>query len=325
MTSRLSSEPSSEALFPVRVVVSRTGVPAHLLRAWERRYGAVDPHRSKGGQRRYSELEITRIRLLRDAVAAGHSIGLIAALPTEALFDLLHPEETEQDRSRARMGETDPSSNLLLLERRDAMSAVEDRDTAGLRQVLARAALRSPDLSFVEEFLCPLLREIGSAWARGNLGIAEEHLASEVVREVLGDQIQAAQPPNHAPSVLCTTVSGQRHEFGALLAALTAALSGWRPVYPGPDLPIEEIARLAHGKEVRAVALSILRPESVAGIGDMVLALRGKTPSAVHLYLGGHPDAMREGGSVPGATALPSYSAFRKALTTTIDPSSGQP
>ena len=88
-----------ESRYPIRVVIARTGLTADVLRAWERRYGAVRPQRSAGGQRLYSEEDVTRLTLLRRATLAGHSIAEVARLRTEALEALV--DEPRADASRA--------------------------------------------------------------------------------------------------------------------------------------------------------------------------------------------------------------------------------
>jgi DNA-binding transcriptional MerR regulator len=73
----------------MRIVTRRTGLSAHLLRAWERRYEVVKPSRSEGGRRLYSDADIERLRLLYHATLAGRSIGQVAELSTEALTALV--------------------------------------------------------------------------------------------------------------------------------------------------------------------------------------------------------------------------------------------
>ncbi|PKL92294.1 MAG: transcriptional regulator, partial [Gemmatimonadetes bacterium HGW-Gemmatimonadetes-1] len=60
------------------LVAERTGLSRDVLRAWERRYGAVSPARSDGGQRLYSDEDIERFRLLAAATQHGRTISLVA-------------------------------------------------------------------------------------------------------------------------------------------------------------------------------------------------------------------------------------------------------
>ena len=74
-----------------------TGLSPHLIRIWERRYGAVAPERTDTNRRLYSDAEIQRLNLLRLATGAGHSIGNIAKLPLGRLKSLV---------AKARVGES---------------------------------------------------------------------------------------------------------------------------------------------------------------------------------------------------------------------------
>src|SRR3954471_5204668 len=80
--------PSTVPRYPVRLVAARTGLSAHVLRAWERRYGVVSPTRSEGGQRLYSDLDIERLLRLRRLAERGHSISRIATLELSELVEL---------------------------------------------------------------------------------------------------------------------------------------------------------------------------------------------------------------------------------------------
>ena len=76
----------------MRTVVLRTGLTPDLLRAWEKRYGVVEPTRSEGGQRLYSDADLERLTLLTRAVRAGRAISQVANLPTPELREILAAE-----------------------------------------------------------------------------------------------------------------------------------------------------------------------------------------------------------------------------------------
>ena len=70
--------------YPIRAVARLTGLPLDTLRAWERRYEAVVPERGPRG-RQYTEAQVERLRLLKEAVDQGHAIGTVARQDTSAL------------------------------------------------------------------------------------------------------------------------------------------------------------------------------------------------------------------------------------------------
>jgi MerR family transcriptional regulator, light-induced transcriptional regulator len=312
-------------LLPVRAVVSRTGVPAHLLRAWERRYGAVEPRRSSGGHRLYSETEVERIRLLRDAVAQGQTISSVARLPTESLRRIVAAETSRTPASRSPEREEVPEAQFLA-----AMAAVEDRNGDRLRDILLGASFRLTHLAFLEEFLSPLLRRIGEAWARDIIGVAEEHLASQVVRSVLTDMLRASAPPAGSPVIICAAPAGQRHEFGALLAAVTSAQAGWKALYLGPDLPRDEIIRLASSSGARAVAIGVLHPpvngDGPAGsaISKEIGDLRDALPPGLELFVGGHPAAREAADRIEGVVPMATLSDLDQILRASSPSTDGE-
>jgi MerR family transcriptional regulator, light-induced transcriptional regulator len=315
-------------LSPMRAVVARTGVSAHLLRAWERRYEAVTPHRSPGGQRMYSEGEVERIRLLRDAVATGEAISVVARLPTEELRRITRTATGSSRGSEARNEPRDPEPTLKA-DLSQALSAVEDRNEVQLRDLLRAGSFRLTHLAFLEDFLVPLLTAIGDRWARGHLGPAEEHLASQVIRDVLGEMLRAARAGDAAPVIVCAAPAGQRHEFGALFSAVAASHSGWRALHLGPDLPMDEIARVAVSSQALAVALGILHVEDPAResqeLERKIGALRAGLLPRVRLFVGGHPAARDAAARVSGTEPLAGLRALDRALRADAEQGEARP
>ncbi len=74
--------------FPIGYVSSYTGLSTHVLRAWERRYHAVNPNRSAGGRRLYTQADIDRLLLLKQVVDSGHAISNVACLAKTKLIEL---------------------------------------------------------------------------------------------------------------------------------------------------------------------------------------------------------------------------------------------
>ena len=79
-------------LYAIRYVAQRTGLTTHVIRAWEKRYQAVVPHRSLKNRRLYSDNDINRFQLLKKVTDAGHSISQVANLSTDDLLDLARRE-----------------------------------------------------------------------------------------------------------------------------------------------------------------------------------------------------------------------------------------
>lgn len=86
---RLPKDPQTEETYSMRSVARATGLTPDTIRAWERRYAAIEPDRTAGNTRRYSPSDIRRLSLLREATQRGHTISAIAHLQEEPLRQLL--------------------------------------------------------------------------------------------------------------------------------------------------------------------------------------------------------------------------------------------
>jgi len=275
----------SEGKHPIRVVAQRTGLTPDVLRAWEKRYGVVEPTRSETGQRLYTDEDVARLTLLRRVTEAGRSIGKVSQLGAEELGALAEEDEAhrrEAERSRVESASTAASEHLD-----GAMAATRALDAGQLDAVLVRAALRLGSAAFLEHVAVPLLRQIGEMWHAGELGIAHEHLASSATQRVLGWLLWSGTPNREGPVIVVGTPAGQRHEMGALLVSAVAAEEGWRVVYLGADLPAEEVARAALTRGAEAVALSMVYPEKDPRIADELRRLRSLLPPRTPILVGG--------------------------------------
>lgn len=298
--------PATPGSHPIQVAAQRAGISVHLLRAWERRYGAVVPERSPTGRRLYSDADIERLRLLNQAVDGGRRIGDVAGLTTAQLSRMVDEDRVER-RSR-------PAAAVPPIDSREpveiAFDAIRRFDHDTLRSVFARSLATTSLPEFVDRIARPLMQRVGALWERGELSPSHEHLASATLRSALGDLLERVTPARDAPAVVVATTAGQRHELGALLAALTAALAGWRPIYLGADLPPDDIARAANESGAVAVALSITEPS----IKPDLSRLRERLTAEVPILVGGQGVRSIDTPYPAGTRRLDSLADFRSAL-----------
>ena len=271
------SENPSVARHPIGVVSDRTGLSPHVLRAWERRYGVVEPTRTEGGQRLYSDDDISRLSLIVKASQVGRPVGSLAVLPISELA-LLVAQDADQGRVR-----TSPTSEV----RARALAAVRDMAPDRLQSLLRHSVLSLGTPAFLEQVLSPLLVDIGTEWHTGRIGIAHEHAASAAVQQLLGWLIHELDVQVDAPSVLLATPAGQRHSQGAMIAAAAAAHDGWHVVWLGADLPAAQIAAAGHEHDVDVVAVSVTTTDDLDGLRSELRDLRKTLDANTPLYVGG--------------------------------------
>ena len=273
----------ADAHHAIKVVARRTGLTAHVIRIWEKRYGAVEPERTGTNRRLYSEEQIERLSLLRDITQHGHSIGHVAKLPTEKLRQLSsEARATNGEASRALPN--GPAGPSLLDE---CLAAVKSLDARGLEAALQRAATELGAQGLLQRVVAPLAQTMGELWRDGTITAAHEHFASAVIRIFLGHAAKPFAGTESAPVLIVATPAGQIHELGALLVAAAAANLGWHVTYLGASLPAAEIAGAARQNRARAVALSIVYPEDDPRLEAELTRLHDSLPSDVTLLVGG--------------------------------------
>jgi DNA-binding transcriptional MerR regulator/methylmalonyl-CoA mutase cobalamin-binding subunit len=264
-----SRSEAAELTYPVGTAARLTGLSAEVIRAWERRYGVVEPLRTPGGTRRYRASDLRRLRLVKAAVDAGQRIGQVAQLETA---ELERRAARSQETSTGRLDEI-----LLALERLDGAEA---------QRLLSLQLSALGPVRFAREIAGPLAREIGERWAGDRLSIASEHLATGVLRSLLGSALQTTAASLLGPRIVFATPTGERHELGLQIAALAALGAGANPIYVGADLPVEEVVDSAKRVGAAALALSLValpNDRAARTIGE----IRSGLPDDIHLWLGG--------------------------------------
>ena len=268
---------------PIQVVSRRTGLGTDVIRVWERRYEAVTPTRDAVGRRLYSDADVERLLLLRRATEAGRRIGDVARLEQSELARLVAEDEAHAAPRLASSGARDAAGQLLEM----CFAAIEAVSPAELESVLQRAAVSLSTPALLDKILIPLLRDIGERCRRGDLRVSHEHAATAVLRTFLAQRVAEHRVPERAPVLVVATPTGQRHELGALMVELSATAEGWRVVYLGPDLPVDEISFVARETNASAVALSIVYPPDDPALAEALRRLKHALPAGVPLYVGG--------------------------------------
>jgi MerR family transcriptional regulator, light-induced transcriptional regulator len=294
--------PNQEPLYRVGKVAELTGLSTHVLRVWERRYGAVEPRRTEKGGRLYAEDDLTRLRLLAGLVRTGHAIGTIARLSDEDLGRMLGSAPPEAS-------ELDSPELEALIER--FLSAVQRFDELAADRALGQAALGLEPRDLVSGFMGRVLREVGERWASGGLRIAHEHLVSGLVRDLLVSIRRLHGGAEGAPYAVVSTILGERHEFGALMAAVLAGMHGHRVLYLGADLPAAEIVHAARQVRAELVLLSIPSDAGGNARDELATLAQGLAEVGTEVLYGG-AGAPRTG--APGARFIEDFASLERHL-----------
>jgi DNA-binding transcriptional MerR regulator len=232
----------------------RSGVSPELLRAWERRYGLLEPTRSPGGLRLYSLEDLERVRLMSRHIANGVAAREAAALASRAALGD-EPGERPAPGSAA----FDPVAARAALGR-----AVDAFDEPGAQAIIDELLAAATVDALLSEVVVPFLRDVGERWERGELSVAQEHFASNVLRgRLLG--LARGWGAGAGRRALLTCPPDERHDLGLIAFGLALRARGWRIDFLGSDTPIESVVRAAQAVRpdllvVSSTAAELLRP-----------------------------------------------------------------
>ena len=239
----------------------RVGVTPAVLRAWERRYGVLEPDRARSGQRLYSEADEARIRTMRRHMAEGYSTAIAARL------------------AAASAPATDASADLgaVATELREALDRF---DAAGAHAALDRAFAAYPLDTVLSNIALPFLGDLGARWKRGDATIAQEHFASDLIGERLRG-LSRGWDGGAGPRTLVACPAGERHDLGPLCFALALRERGWRVTWLGPDTPVDAIADTARRLEPELVIVAAVRAGPLRRCAGTLAALAAERPLGI--------------------------------------------
>ena len=262
-----------KALFNIGVVERETGIGKDTLRVWEKRYGFPLPVRDEGEDRLYPEEQVDKLRLIKRLLDVGMRPAKVVGLGVRELNALLH--ETPKI-------ETTLSTELL-----EFINLIKNHQATELRLALNRAMLQQGMDDFLSKTISPLNHLVGDAWLRGEIRVFEEHLYSEQVTTVLRTVLVGIRDTNGTPRVLLTTLPGEEHSLGLLMAEATLSLCGASCVLLGVQTPISEIVLAARAHKSDVVTLSFSSAMPAAQVKTGIEKLRNALPGTVSLWAGG--------------------------------------
>jgi DNA-binding transcriptional MerR regulator len=242
----------------------RVGLKPELLRAWERRYGVLQPARTGGGLRLYSAADERRVRLMQARIADGLS-------PAEAARLVL------DDASGAVAESAGPPLAHHAEALRDALDRFDgDGANAALDRLLGSFGLDT----VLAEVVLPYLHDLGERWKAGSATIAQEHFASNLLRTRLAGLARGWESGG-GPLALLACAPGELHDLPLMVFGLALRARGWRIAYLGADTPGESIVGTAGELDPSLVVVSAMLRSRFRSVASDLAALAEARPLAV--------------------------------------------
>jgi MerR family transcriptional regulator, light-induced transcriptional regulator len=261
--------PESSPLLRIGELSRRLGVSDHVLRAWEGRYGLLQPVRSAGGFRLYSEADARRVRRMQAHLADGLSAA-------EAARAVLAQDGRADGRSagtdRVPTTESEPSGALR--------QALDGFDEPAAQAVLDRLLSDLSLTAVLRDVVLPYLTELGERWERGTASVAQEHFATNVIRGRLAG-LARGWGNGHGPRAVLACPPGELHDLALMVFGIVLHRSGWRIDYLGMDTPLAELTRTVDARHPALVVIAATLPETLRPLAAQLTALAQRAPLAL--------------------------------------------
>jgi DNA-binding transcriptional MerR regulator len=261
--------PESSPLLRIGELSRRLGVSDHVLRAWEARYGLLQPVRSAGGFRLYSEADALRVRRMQAHLAD----GLSAAEAARAVLG-------QDSRADGRAGGTDrvpTTESELSGALRQALDAF---DEPAAQAILDRLLSDLSLTAVLRDVVLPYLTELGERWERGTASVAQEHFATNVIRGRLAG-LARGWGDGHGPRAVLACPPGELHDLALMVFGIVLHRSGWRIDYLGMDTPLTELTRTVTARHPALVVIAATLPETLRPLAAQLTALAQRAPLAL--------------------------------------------
>jgi MerR family transcriptional regulator, light-induced transcriptional regulator len=256
--------PEGSPLLRIGELSRRLGVSDHVLRAWESRYGLLQPVRSAGGFRLYSEADARRVRQMQAHLARGLSAA---------------------EAARAALGEdgkvpSGPVSSTASELSGALRTALDTFDEPAAQAVLDRLMSDLSLTTVLREVVLPFLAELGQRWQRGTATVAQEHFASNLIRGRLAG-LARGWGNGHGPHAVLACPPGEHHDLALMVFGIALHHSGWRIDYLGINTPIAELTWTVDARHPDVVVLAATMPEILEPLTPQLTALARRAPLAL--------------------------------------------
>jgi len=260
------------AVYSIKELENLSGIKAHTIRIWEKRYSLIEPHRTNTNIRYYTDNELKKI--LNVAVLNRHGIKISSIAK---LTDLELREEI------IRVSATSDSNDTLI----DSMVlSMIDLDEYKLEAMIDKSINKIGFKSTVTDVLYPFLDKVGILWQSGDVYPAQEHFVSFLIRQKIisaTDHISNIFNPN-GKKFLLLLPEGEWHEIALLFAQYLIKEANHEVIYLGQSVPYSDVLAIGAAKRLDFILFSSSISHTGFKLGRYLEDLGGAFPDKKILY-----------------------------------------
>ena len=234
--------------YSISFISNACGVRPHTIRTWEKRYNAFSPDRSDGGQRIYSEDDLTKGRLIVSLLEQGHSISRLAGKSLQDLRTLMFDEKIESFQS---------NQMLTSVGIKKLLTHLSNFDLSHISSEMVRLRLSIGSKEFIFKVLIPIIQAVGRMYLDGKYSVTQEHIISTIIRYQLS-QINLPDSENSTDSIILATPEGNLHELPILIADILCQLNRISTYYLGASHPAVCLSQAVNELKSKTIVLGVV-------------------------------------------------------------------
>ncbi len=254
------------AAYSIKQLSILSGVKAHTIRIWEKRYNLFSPNRTNTNIRRYSDDDLKLALNVSQLQAMGYKISQIAAMNSDEVAQLV---------SKGNSYVAPPLIPESLLDATINMDF--HKFTAKLEESITEKGF---DYTY-NNLIIPFQNRLGELWLSGAIMPAQEHFATNIIREKIISLTHNLPKPNrNAPKILFFLPENEYHELGLLYSAYMAREMGFASAYLGQTVPLKDVITIGSLHDIETFYTSITKSVPLTELKDMFGKLNERFPNA---------------------------------------------
>ena len=263
------------AQYSIKDLERLSGIKAHTIRIWEKRYGLVHPGRTSTNIRFYSDSDLKRILNVSILNRNGIKISLIAGMDEREISEKINII------SRELYDYDNLVENLVV--------AMVDLDDRKVEKLLSRSFMQVGFEECILKIVYPFLDRIGILWQTGAINPAQEHFISNLIRQKLIVGIDSLIPVENSASkhFLLFLPEGELHELGLLFYSYLLQKRGHRVTYLGQWVPLKEMVEASSSLDIGYLLTSITSVHSGEELTTYLNSLSGSYPEKT-IFISGY-------------------------------------
>lgn len=260
--------------YSIKELEQLSGIKAHTIRIWEKRHHLVEPSRTAGNIRFYSDEDLKKIINVSLLNNQGVKISKIVTLTGEEM--------------RQKVAELSEAKNSVDIYIDQLVIAMVDMEEEQFEKILSNLIIKFGFQRAVLEIVYPFLEKIGILWLTNNISPAQEHFISHLIRQKLIVAIDALTiAPKTAMRVLLFLPEGELHELGLLFYYYIAKKEGFRTYYLGQTVPYNDLKLVVETHQPQLIISSFTTVPQAKNVSDFIKRL-SKDFTTAKILVSGH-------------------------------------